>query len=477
MSKATPARTSPHKHASNSNKSKPSNGLEVDASGLSDTLQGHVDDIRGLLQCGICIRPLYEPFTLACGHTFCYSCLTSWFSGGRSNKTCPDCRSPVKSQPAPAYLVRTLVQLFTSRAELLEKGETTAEHANHQREEAEKLDADKKNTHPKEGGLFRGTFSNAPRPLLGPIVDLEDNVVRCPSCSWELEDGVECPQCGYHQYEDSLSERADSELSDVMDMMDDEYDDFEDTDDFWHGWPERIPVELQESPYMAFLDGLHRPNGYPARPSLPHASEGYNYWGARRPRAQDSFDEYEDDEEEDDGEMDSFIDDDSHLDEDPYSDSDHSTVVGDNQDDDTDHGNNGRVAPYPPSNADSYVSSDILSTDDEELDDDEEHDDDSEDDDDDDDEPVRPAVSGNRRRLPSFQVISSSPAFESIPPRRTLPSFSLPRSSPSQGQQSHQTPSAGTSESTAIHVDDSDEGPVGPVRRTRDRGNCRRRVY
>jgi hypothetical protein len=40
---------------------------------LATTLQGHVDDIRTLIQCGICIRPLYEPFTLACGHTFCYS--------------------------------------------------------------------------------------------------------------------------------------------------------------------------------------------------------------------------------------------------------------------------------------------------------------------------------------------------------------------------------------------------------------------
>lgn len=40
---------------------------------LVNTLQTHVDDIRSLLQCGICVRPLYEPFTIACGHTFCYS--------------------------------------------------------------------------------------------------------------------------------------------------------------------------------------------------------------------------------------------------------------------------------------------------------------------------------------------------------------------------------------------------------------------
>lgn len=99
---------------------------DISCDQLLNTLQGHVDEIRGLLQCGICIRPLYEPFTLACGHTFCYGvswilsivrcycaltmlpqCLTSWFSEGRRSKTCPDCRGPVRAQPAPAYLVRS----------------------------------------------------------------------------------------------------------------------------------------------------------------------------------------------------------------------------------------------------------------------------------------------------------------------------------------------------------------------------------
>lgn len=36
-------------------------------------MKSHVDELRTHLVCGICIRPLYEPFTIACGHTFCYS--------------------------------------------------------------------------------------------------------------------------------------------------------------------------------------------------------------------------------------------------------------------------------------------------------------------------------------------------------------------------------------------------------------------
>ena len=77
------------------------------AADLLRTLEKSVEDLRGLVSCRICIRPMYEPYTIACGHTFCYSCLAQWFSNHSINKTCPDCRTKVTQQPAPAYLVRT----------------------------------------------------------------------------------------------------------------------------------------------------------------------------------------------------------------------------------------------------------------------------------------------------------------------------------------------------------------------------------
>lgn len=389
--------------------------------------------------------------------------------------------------------IRTLVQLFTSRAELLDKGETTAEHANHQREEAEKVDTDKKNTHPREGGLFRGTFSKARAPPPQPIVDLEDNVVRCPHCSWELEEGTDCTQCGYQQDMDSFTGESDymdedDMLSEMTDYMDDEYEDAfgdVDVDDFWGDLPDAFPVELAS---LWGVHGIHRHNGYPSRPQLPYAHAGYDDWPSLRAAMHDSLDEEEEegeDEDEDDGEMDSFIDDDSHLGEGDYSESDRSTVVGAHEYSMPDHSDDHAAAPYPPSISDSYISSEITATDgegvDEDEDEDEDPDDDSDedgDDDDDDDEPVRPAVGGNRRRrLPSYQVVSSSPAFDTLPSRNA--SFSLSHSASSRlDRRPQQTPSAGTSVSTAIHVDDeSDEGPIGPVRRTRERGNCRRRIY
>lgn len=75
------------------------------SSSLLKLLETNLDDLRAIITCRICIRPLYEPYTISCGHTFCYSCLLQWFEKDRNLKTCPDCRAKVIQQPAPAYLV------------------------------------------------------------------------------------------------------------------------------------------------------------------------------------------------------------------------------------------------------------------------------------------------------------------------------------------------------------------------------------
>lgn len=66
-------------------------------------------------------------------------------------------------------------------------------------EEAVKVEADKSNTDPRTGGLFKGLFRNSAR--LAPIRDAVDGVDRCPYCHWELEDHA-CAQCGYNDADD-----------------------------------------------------------------------------------------------------------------------------------------------------------------------------------------------------------------------------------------------------------------------------------
>lgn len=46
--------------------------------GLLQTLETSLNGIRDLMTCRVCIRPLYEPYTMECGHTFCYGCLLRW---------------------------------------------------------------------------------------------------------------------------------------------------------------------------------------------------------------------------------------------------------------------------------------------------------------------------------------------------------------------------------------------------------------
>jgi hypothetical protein len=89
----------------------PRNGIYIEAppedasGGLLKIMENTVEDLRALVTCRVCVRPMYEPYMISCGHTFCYSCLAQWFCRHKSNKTCPDCRAVVKQQPAPAYVV------------------------------------------------------------------------------------------------------------------------------------------------------------------------------------------------------------------------------------------------------------------------------------------------------------------------------------------------------------------------------------
>ena len=55
--------------------------------GLLDTFAGAIEEMRSLVACRICTRPMYEPYTTTCGHSYCYSCLVQWFSCHRRKKT------------------------------------------------------------------------------------------------------------------------------------------------------------------------------------------------------------------------------------------------------------------------------------------------------------------------------------------------------------------------------------------------------
>ena len=231
-------------------------------------LQTDIDAMRQIVTCKICHRLLYEPYSLACGHTYCYSCLSQWLVDGRK-KTCPDCRAVVNQQPTPSYLIRELVLVFVSRNELLPDGETTQEHDGLLKEEAELVAKDKANADPRTGGLFKGCFKRGYHGYIGPIHDAGDGVDRCPTCHWELEEGY-CAQCqavidphshlGFSDYDDD-SEDTEDELDHELDLEDaaavfgadgqDEYVDHEDPDEH-RRWlaRERREIDLRDVPLV-----------------------------------------------------------------------------------------------------------------------------------------------------------------------------------------------------------------------------------
>ncbi|KAH0279404.1 hypothetical protein KCU91_g1757, partial [Aureobasidium melanogenum] len=191
------------------------------------TLRGDFDDIRQLITCKICERLLYEPYVISCGHTYCYSCLCTWF-GTTKKKTCPNCREVITQPPAPSYVIREMINIFMRSHNILPDGEAIEQHQQWAFEEAELVRNDKSNTNPKTGGLFKGIFRQRRKRLL-PNHDPVDHVDRCPRCNWEIEDGM-CQNCGVLM--DSWSDDGDISTTDLSNSLHAESieDDFEEDD-------------------------------------------------------------------------------------------------------------------------------------------------------------------------------------------------------------------------------------------------------
>lgn len=105
--------------------------------------------------------------------------------------------------------------MFISRVEFLPEDETTAEHDEAKRLEAQLIETDRTTRTAGEPGLFKGAFCQARLQIQGPIRDEEDGVLRCPVCAWEMEDG-ECGQCGYADEDAEFYEGEDGQDYDTV---------------------------------------------------------------------------------------------------------------------------------------------------------------------------------------------------------------------------------------------------------------------
>lgn len=266
-------------------------------------LQPDLDAMRSLVTCKICQRFLSEPYSLSCGHTYCYVCLDAWLVA-QKKRTCPDCRASIRQEPTPSFIIREMTMIFTSRPELLPDGETMEEHDEYIKEAAATVAKDKASGTEMGSGLFKGIFSRM-HAIWEPLRDQGDHVDRCPSCFWELEEGI-CSGCGMHVGDQDgfgLSEEdgtfsSDSDESEELDHDIDAHD-----DDL--AMPEDYISENEDGIDYDLFGALPRA---PA-PNRPLGARSTGSYRARRRRLAESDESSSEDDSEEDSEMEGFIDD------------------------------------------------------------------------------------------------------------------------------------------------------------------------
>ncbi|RDL34623.1 uncharacterized protein BP5553_07751 [Venustampulla echinocandica] len=151
-------------------------------------------------------------------------CLCNWFVPNRRKKTCPECRTRVKQMPAPAFLIKQLVEVFTKRSELMPSDESVDTHTQRRAEEIADVDKDRNG----RDGLFKGTFPKTLAELWKD--DADGGVMRCRNCGFEHEGGPSCQNCGAELDDEGysfsdLDEDADLDDLDALSLeLDDEVD-------------------------------------------------------------------------------------------------------------------------------------------------------------------------------------------------------------------------------------------------------------
>lgn len=225
-----------------------SHDLETTLNELIAGLQEDAKRIRACVTCSICHELMFQPFLIAeCSHSFCYSCLCDWLN---HHKSCPTCRTKVKIRPVINYGLRDIVEPVYA-ASLLANADERSMLAQQYTEANAKAERDH-----LHGPYFPALFRDETRRTTR-LVDMDDGVMRCAQCNWEVEEGDTCAQCGYEfsdveSYVASESEEEESEDMDELDPdvlheMDDFIEDDEGTAVHMFG-PDVIPIASDEDP-------------------------------------------------------------------------------------------------------------------------------------------------------------------------------------------------------------------------------------
>ncbi|KAG0325035.1 E3 ubiquitin ligase [Dissophora globulifera] len=153
------------------------------------------------LQCTICVEYFTSPFTVECGHTFCYTCLHSWL---QIHKSCPTCRTKLLRRPTLSFSIRE--QVHASIARLPEAERKVA---------MEKLETEERNLKriQSQGDLWQKLFRSLNVENAGGTIIDEDDGVRDVEDSADSQDDTDqdSEPDAYDSHDSFINDEEDSE--------------------------------------------------------------------------------------------------------------------------------------------------------------------------------------------------------------------------------------------------------------------------
>ncbi|KAK6201133.1 associated with histones/Spt16/Pob3 [Scheffersomyces amazonensis] len=142
-------------------------------------------------ECSICSDTMNIPYTLECGHTFCYECLKNWF---KNKLNCPSCRFDIMHKPvlniSLKEIIKNIQDLKLDVLVSIDNPKVIEERArilHHREDQLKNYELDKESQ-----SLFDSLFTNSSVTL----IDNSDGVPRCGNCHWEAH-GPICNHCGF----------------------------------------------------------------------------------------------------------------------------------------------------------------------------------------------------------------------------------------------------------------------------------------
>lgn len=156
------------------------------------------------LTCHICSNLCLDPYMLACGHSFCGACLSTWIKEKKNKSTCPMCRVRVKTPPVYNKSLRVILDCIIASYNASLPAEKAVLFESKQKSYDEQFTASLPS--PKE-----------------PIFSEEDNMYMCADCMHEVYSSGWCSNCEAYYPQVASGSGSDDLIND--DDNDDDDDD------------------------------------------------------------------------------------------------------------------------------------------------------------------------------------------------------------------------------------------------------------